>query len=40
EIRQTFIKMLQEEIDQFADLTDYGKLKGWLRIPPHYHSPT
>jgi hypothetical protein len=35
-IRTIFKSLLYEEIDQVKDMIKYGKLKGWLELPPQY----
>jgi hypothetical protein len=35
-LRDEFIKIEGTEIDLYTKLTKYGKLKGWLFIPPSY----
>ena len=33
-LRHTFIIFAKEELDLFEDLCKFGKLKGWLLVPP------
>ena len=33
-LRDMFIKFAKEELDVFDNLCKYGKLKGWLEVPP------
>lgn len=35
-LKDEFIKMEQKELDLYTKLSKYGKLKGWLFIPPAY----
>lgn len=35
-LRDIFIKHERSEVDVFTKMSDYGKLKGWLFIPPAY----
>jgi hypothetical protein len=35
-LRDMFINFAKEELDIFDGLCKYGKLKGWLEIPPKY----
>ena len=34
DLREMFIKFLQDEIDNFDNLCKFGKLKGWFSNPP------
>jgi hypothetical protein len=36
-LRDMFIQMQKTEIDLYAKLVKYGKLKGWLHTPPKYN---
>ncbi len=36
-LRQMFIGFALDEVDVFHDLCKYGKLKGWLTIPPMHN---
>lgn len=33
-LRDMFIEFLKEELDIFNNLCKYGKIKGWLQVPP------
>jgi hypothetical protein len=35
-LRQMFIVMQRNEVNEYDKLTEYGKFKGWLRVPPPY----
>jgi len=35
-LRKMFIDFLKQEVDIFDNFIKYGKLKGWLQIPPKY----
>lgn len=35
-MRRTFIKLLFEEVKIFDSFMEYGKVKGWTYVPPHY----
>lgn len=35
-LRKEFMKLLAEEVQIFDNFVEYGKLKGWTLIPPHY----
>lgn len=37
ELRNIFIKMHKKELYAFTKMTDYGKIKGWLLIPPQFN---
>lgn len=36
-LRVKFIDMQRKEVDLFTKMGDYGKLKGWIFIPPAYN---
>lgn len=36
-LRELFVDLERKEIGYYEKLTDYGKLKGWLFIPPAYN---
>lgn len=36
-LRDIFLKMEKKELDIFIKMSDYGKLKGWVQIPPSYN---
>ncbi len=35
-LRKMFIDFLKTELDIFDNLIKYGKLKGWIQVPPRY----
>jgi len=35
-LRNIFLKMERKEIDMYNKMSVYGKLKGWIYIPPEY----
>jgi len=35
-LRNMFVKMMESETQMYAKLFAYGKLKGWLHVPPEY----
>lgn len=37
-LRNMFIEFLKQELDIFNKLVVYGKMKGWLQVPPKYTS--
>lgn len=37
-LRDTFIDFFQEELNIFGSLCKYGKIKGWLEVPPIYRA--
>jgi len=36
-LREMSIRMERKEVDLFVKMSDYGRLKGWLFIPPAYN---
>lgn len=37
-LRQIFVQFFTEEVDVFENLCKYGKIKGWLQVPPVYQT--
>jgi len=40
DLRDMFIKMKEKELNAFIKMTEYGKIKGWLHVPPGYNPGT
>lgn len=35
-LRRIFIEFMQQEMEVFDNMVKYGKLKGWLKLPPKF----